>query len=70
MTMTKMTTFVTFPELVSFPDAVDSLFTGYVDIFLKRLTTFSGCIGNHFQGISSTFSVWMSLYGAKNALLC
>ena len=46
MTMTKMTTFVTFPELVSFADAVDSLFTGYVDIILKRLTTFSGCIGN------------------------
>ena len=36
-----MTTF-----LVTFPEKVDSLFTGYVDIFLKRLTTFSGCIGN------------------------
>ena len=45
--MTKMTTFVTFPE------KVDSLFTGYVDIFLKRLTTFLGCIGN--------FPLWMDL---------
>ena len=45
--MTLMTTFLTFP------DAVDSLFTGYVDIFLKRLTTFSGGI--------VTFSVWMDL---------